>query len=180
MIKVIGLDLGKTWGWSLIQDRIPGTGMGPMVEFGEETIGDDPLRNASSGMVYHTFQRWLRKFLDRNWPKCLCFESVRFTRGFSYVDGQKGILLAELEAREIEYYGVPIAQLKKWATGSGRASKDDVVAAIRNQWTAKLPAGFGQESWDGRWKLTDNMADAMWAGHHAYVTLWKARMEEQK
>jgi hypothetical protein len=164
-LKVAGQDLGKTWGWALLALTRGGT---PDIGFGEESAGNDALTNASAGMIYHTYRNWLRGFLDREEPNLLVYESVRFTRGQSYIEGQKGILLAELEDRGIPYYGLPIGTLKKWAAGHGKAKKYHVMASV--EWRWQRHGGFRQpRPWDKRKRLTDNMADALWAAHHGWV-----------
>jgi len=166
LYKVVGQDLGKTWGWATIESSIDAR---PIVSFGEETAGNDALANASAGMIYHTYATWLRDFLDQEEPDLLVYESVRFTRGVSYIEGQKGILLDELERRSIPYYGLPIGTLKKHAAGHGKAKKFHVMSAAAWRW--HRGSGFGQaRQWDQRKKLTDNMADALWAAHHGYVS----------
>ena len=140
----------------------------PGVRFGEESAGNDALTNASAGMIYHTYWNWLVEFLDKEEPTVVCYESVRFTRGVSYIEGQKGILLARLEEREIPYFGLPIGTLKKWGAGTGKATKEQVMRAVMDRWDAD--GGFEQRKpWDGRKKLTDNMADALWCAHRAWV-----------
>ena len=162
--KAVGQDLGKTWGWSIIHDL---GGPAPTIIWGEESAGNDATTNASSGMIYHTYQVWLRGFLDREEPDLLVYESVRFTRGVSYIEGQKGILLAELEARGIPYYGLPIGTLKKWAAGHGKAKKYHVMSAVTWLWQDTF---LQPKPWDMRKKLTDNMADALWCAHHGWAT----------
>jgi Holliday junction resolvasome RuvABC endonuclease subunit len=163
--KAVGHDLGKTWGWAVIEDWAPDP---PVIRFGEETAGNDALTNASAGMIYHSYRTWLLDFLDKEAPTVLCYESVRFTRGVSYIEGQKGILLAELEEREIPYFGLPVGTLKKWGAGHGKAKKPQVIQAVRDRWQED---GFLQvKPWDQRWRLTDNMADALWCAHRAWVT----------
>jgi len=164
-LRIFGQDLGKCWGWATIlqsdSDAIP------EIDFGEEEAGNDALTNASAGMIYYTYRRWLQGFLEDVHPTLAVYESVRFTRGMSYIEGQKGILLSELELRGIPYYGLPIGTLKKWATGSGKADKKEVMRAVRDRWGP----GFSQLGpWDNRKKLTDNMADALWCAHHGWST----------
>jgi len=163
--KAAGLDLGKTWGWAVMNRDTDY----PLIRWGEESAGNDATSNASSGMIYHTYRTWLREFLDKIQPDLLVYESVRFTRGVSYIEGQKGILLAELEGRGIPYYGLPIGTLKKYATGHGKAKKYHVMSVVAWRWNRK--SGFAQaRPWDQRKKLTDNMADALWCAHHGWTT----------
>jgi Holliday junction resolvasome RuvABC endonuclease subunit len=161
-MSVLGIDLGKTWGWATFD------GTEPEIRFGEESAGNDALVNSSAGMIYHTFQRWLWAKLTTYRPSLVVYESVRFTRGMSYIEGQKGVLLAALEDRSIEYYGLPIGTLKKWGAGTGKATKAQVMEAVKDRWTD--PDGFGQSRpWDNRTKLTDNIADALWCAHHGWT-----------
>ena len=131
-------------------------------------MGSDAVNNASSGMIYYTFSLWLRSFLDTEKPSLLVFESVRFHRGVTYIDGQKGILLAMLEARETPYYGLPIKTLKQWGGGTGMANKGQMIQAVKDRWDD--PAGFAQDKkWRKGKSLTSDMADALWCAHHGWV-----------
>lgn len=162
--KILGVDLGKKWGWAVIEQDADRR---PLVRFGEETLTNDALLNASAGMVYHGFQTWLKLILLQEMPSLVVYESVRFTRGMSYIEGQKGILLAELEGLGVEFYGLPIGTLKKWAAGTGKATKTQVMQAVVDRWME--PDGFNQDApWDGRRKLTDNIADALWCAQHGW------------
>jgi Holliday junction resolvasome RuvABC endonuclease subunit len=64
------------------------------------------------------------------------FEEVRAHRGTAAAHWYGGFLAhltAWCEHRAIAYQGVPVATIKKHATGKGNAGKDDVIAAMKAQ-----------------------------------------------
>lgn len=163
MIRVLGLDLGKTWGWCRMTQPFDDARI--LCAFGEQSLPD--VKMTSAGMVYSTFHRWLHQELH-NTPDLVVYEAVRFNRGMSYIPGMTGVLLAELEQRSLPYVGLAVNTLKKHATGSGRATKAQVKQAVRDEWQARIQ---GSSRWDKRWRLTDNMADAIWCAHYGLQQL---------
>jgi Holliday junction resolvasome RuvABC endonuclease subunit len=61
------------------------------------------------------------------------------------------------EERKIPYEGIPVATIKKHATGKGNAKKDAMMEAARARW----PSVALED---------DNHADALWIGDLASVT----------
>lgn len=159
-MKVLGLDLGKTWGWCVIEYD-PEEGV-RSAETGEETVPDSVDRLGSRGAIYLFFKRWLEGKVAEVAPDFVAFEAIRHNRGFSYIPGQTAHLTAHLEEREVPYAGFGLTTLKKRGTGHGRAKKGQMIEAAKEAW----PGG-----WDNRSNLTDNQADAFWAAVHGAETM---------
>lgn len=140
-MRVLSFDLGTTFGWALQDDGLE--------EFGEvELVGDE-------GERYLRFLQLATSMLHAKLDETgfVAFEDVRFSRGASYIPGQRAMLMALCVMLEIPYVGVGVSELKKYATGNGNANKDDMIAAARE--IVDYP------------DLTDNMADAILVGRWA-------------
>lgn len=89
--------------------------------------------------------------------ECVVLEEVRRHLGVDAAHAYGGALAVVTEwceARHIPYEGVPVATIKKHATGKGNAKKPEMMAAASSKWPAM--------------KLEDdNHADALWLGDFA-------------
>lgn len=149
MNSILALDLGSQLGWAVRLHN------GPIVS---GTISFKPGRFEGAGMGFLRFQRWLEETETNARPlRSVYFEEVRAhvgTLAAQVYGGFVSHLTAWCEAKSIPYQGVPVATIKKSATGKGNADKKAVIAAI----TAK---GFQPHD--------DNEADALalllWAIH---------------
>ena len=123
---ILALDLGTTTGWGLR------TGDG-LITSG--TVSFRPGRFDGGGMRYLRFSNWLAEVDRLSGPiAAIWFEAVR---GHSGTDAAHvfGGLLATLtswaELRGIPYSGVPVATIKRYATGKGNANKEAMITAAR-------------------------------------------------
>jgi len=95
-------------------------------------------------MRFIMFRSWLVKMMQVVEPQLLVYEQCHH-RGGAATQVLVGLetLVLELCARyKVEHAGVHTATLKKWATGSGRASKEDMKgAAERLLLDATKPSG---------------------------------------
>ena len=138
---ILALDLGTTTGWSVRhQEQI----LSGFVSF-------KPGRYEGGGMRYLRFKNWLTEMLSSVGEiQAVYFEEVRRHQGVDAAHVYGG-LLATLtswcEHHNIPYQGVPVATIKKHATGKGNAKKDEMIAAAK---------GRGHESVED-----DNEADAI-------------------
>jgi hypothetical protein len=149
---LLALDLGTSTGWAL-QERN-----------GRICSGSQPFRPQryeGGGMRFLRFQRWLTELshspaspgqplIDQ-----VVFEEVRRHAGVDAAHaygGFLGQLCSFCEQHSIPYQGVPVGTIKRFITGKGNASKDQVIAAIR---------GLGHSPVD------DNEADALALLHWA-------------
>jgi Holliday junction resolvasome RuvABC endonuclease subunit len=137
-MKLLALDLGTATGWAVGEvDRKPVYG----------TEGFALGRFDGGGMRFLRFQRWLEEVLQG--VDQLAYEEVRRHLGTDAAHvygGLQAILTKECELRAIPYQAVPVGTIKRFATGRGNASKQDMLAAI----TAR-----------GYLPLDDNAADAI-------------------
>lgn len=137
-MNVLALDLGTVTGWAVLVD-------GQVRSFGEkEFVGDKPER-------FIGFDNFLGQLLYDHEIDWVVFEEVNFNRGFSYIPGMMALLWVTCINRDLGFVGVNVSSLKAWATGSGSASKEDMIEVANGH------LGADQQ-------LTDNMADAILAG----------------
>lgn len=138
---LLALDLGTTAGWAL-------RGKAGLITSG--TLSLRPGRFDGGGMRYLRFSNWLGEIhAASGWLGAIWFEEVRRHVGTdaSHVyGGLMATLTAWAELRGVPYQGVPVATIKRHATGKGNANKDAVKAAVR--------------SW-GYAPVDDNEADAL-------------------
>ena len=150
---VLALDLGTKTGWAIAKgDDVIASGMS---EF-------RPGRFEGAGMTFLRFGRWLDDLL-RNAGRIdiVAFEEVRAHAGTLAAQVYGGFLAhltAWCERNSIAYQGVPVATIKRHATGKGNASKDLVAAAMKargfhpcddNEADALAIAVWAIETWGG-------------------------------
>ena len=126
--SVLAIDLGTITGWAIRNDRcriLHGT-----AEF-------RPTRFEGGGMRYLRFGKWLDQTLEvTGGIDAVYFEEVRRHIGTdaSHVyGGLLATLTAWCEDRSIPYGGVPVGTWKRHSCGKGNASKDEVIAAMRER-----------------------------------------------
>ena len=97
------------------------------------------------------FRELVSHLRDGGTVDAVAYEEVRRHAGTDAAHVYGGIIAmigAECEALKIPYRGIPVATVKKLATGKGRAAKDEMIAAMQ--------AATGVEPG------TDDEADAWW------------------
>ena len=123
---VLALDLGTTTGWAL-------RGQDGGITSGTMTF--KPSRFEGGGMRYLRFRSWLAEVADLSGGLTrMVFEEVRAHAGTDAAHLYGGFLAhlsAWCEERGIAYEGVPVATIKRFATGRGNADKAAMIAAIR-------------------------------------------------
>jgi Holliday junction resolvasome RuvABC endonuclease subunit len=123
---VLALDLGQKTGWAV--RNTDGAIASGTVEF-------KPSRWEGGGMVYLRFRAWLQEVDETAGAiGTVYFEEVRSHRGVAAAHAYGGFLAhltAWAEANKIPYRGVPVATIKRHATGKGNADKDAVIIAVR-------------------------------------------------
>lgn len=137
-MTLLALDLGTTTGFAYGTKHAHVGGI--------QSFKND--RYSGGGMRYLRFRRWLDELNGIEKITEVVFEEVRAHKGVDAAHvygGLMGQLTAWCEDHEIPYEGVPVARIKKFATGKGNAGKDAVIAAVR--------------SW-GYEPIDDNEADA--------------------
>lgn len=142
-VPVLALDLATRTGWAL------------RARDGSVTSGVqvfDLRRGESPGMRFLRFRRWLNEVLDTSYgftgrtlagelgAGVIAYEAAHHRGGHATAVGV-GLTTIALEVaagRALEVTSVHTATLKKHATGSGRAGKDDMVRAAAKRWPAQV------------------------------------------
>jgi hypothetical protein len=123
---VLALDLGTTTGWAL-------RGQDGGITSGTMTFR--PSRFEGGGMRYLRFRGWLTEMAGlANGLSRVAFEEVRAHAGTDAAHlygGFLATLTAWCEQEAIPYEGVPVATIKRFATGRGNADKAAMIAAMR-------------------------------------------------
>ena len=127
MTSVIGLDLGTECGWARLD-------AGKAQTIWAYGTWDCSLSKFDSPHIrFQKFERNLRTHLVLGLDHVF-FEAVRAHKG---VDAAHiyGAFLAKLQELCAEYdvasEGIPVGTVKKFATGKGNASKDEMVASVQ-------------------------------------------------
>lgn len=138
--STLALDLGTKTGWALDCDGRAVSGVWDL----------KGGRYEGGGMRYLRFRRMLEEAHAANPFQMVFFEEVRRHLGTDAAHIYGGLLAtltAWCEERKIAYGGVPVATIKRHATGKGNADKGAMVRAARARgWTP----------------VDDNEADALW------------------
>jgi hypothetical protein len=125
MKSILALDLGTTMGWAT---KVPA---------GVIVSGVTNLRGGrfeGGGARFLRFNQWLEGRIAR--IDACYYEEVRrhlSTDSAHIYGGLLGILQAFCESRQIPYIGVPVATIKKHATGRGNANKQAMIQAARDR-----------------------------------------------
>jgi len=136
-MNILALDLATKTGWA------HSDGSSGVQDF-------KPRRGDSPGMRWVEFQAWLRRILDACPTDVIAYEQAHHRGGAATHVAHSLIGIVEKVAaeRNIELTNRHTATIKKYATGNGRASKEDMMEAGRNS--------FGIDFID------DNECDAVW------------------
>lgn len=143
-MSILALDLGTKTGWAMID--------GP-VRFGTWDL--TPTRYDSQAMRFIRLEDRLRATFANTDIKLVVFEKVEFaktTQAAQIWGGLFATMAAWCHKSGIEFEGVGVTVLKKFATGKGNAKKPDMIAAcVERGWYVR----------------DDNQADACWLLEYA-------------
>lgn len=119
-MRILALDQGLKTGWAS-QDERGG------VECG--TLKFEADRGESKGIRYLKFRNWLNQMLDSINPEVVVYEQTHHRGGYATEVGYAFTTrIQELCAdRKIPFKATHTGTLKKFATGSGKADKSDMV-----------------------------------------------------
>ena len=130
-MTIVGFDLGTKTGYCVIYDS------------GDVRSGVWNLqeRHGQHDMREITFQSLLAHLLADTKPRLVAYEMPHLRGGAAtaVLSGLVGILKAECQYRKISYTDFHTATLKKFATGKGNASKEEMVEAARIRWGKVFP-----------------------------------------
>jgi hypothetical protein len=124
---IITLDLGTKTGWAIKRESSSLITSGVM-DF-------TPSRYDGGGMRFVRFRAWLRMLEFDDPLEAIYFEEVRAHAGTDAAHIYGGFLAhltewCESRPSPLPYQGVPVGTIKKFATGKGNASKQEVIAAM--------------------------------------------------
>ena len=165
--RIIGLDLGTNCGIAFVDVHKSGH-LNDVMILGQWDLSVGPY---DTGPLRHIR---LKQFLAILQPDLIMFEDVKFSGGkdrhkpgasiqaivarvatsIEFIGGLKVTVTTWAEERGVPAHGVGISQIKKFATGSGRANKIDMINACNERFGTNFnPETYVEEG-------TDNMADA--------------------
>jgi crossover junction endodeoxyribonuclease RuvC len=121
--SILALDIATRTGWAY--------GRG---EFGAETF---KAPKGNPALRLRDFRVWIEEFLDDLGPELVVYEMPVRTHASSAQRNLSVALISRVEeaaaVRSIPARGCYSSALKKWATGSGTADKDAMIAAARRE-----------------------------------------------
>jgi Holliday junction resolvasome RuvABC endonuclease subunit len=137
-MSTLALDLGTSSGYAIYEN-------------GEIISGVNKLRHdrRASGVRALDFYRWLTQMIREHGITYVYFERVYAHSGTeaAHLYGYfMHTLAAVCEEKRIECAGIPVTTIKKFATGKGNATKEEMIAAAKSR-------GFNPQ--------TDDEADAL-------------------
>lgn len=124
--NILAFDAGGKTGWASFKNE--------RLESGVATFA--LKRGESKGMIYILFNAFLHKILDLIKPDLVIFEQT-FSIGRAAQETMIGMntrIQEACEKRGIDCTFVYPNQLKKYATGSGKANKEDMVKKANDKW----------------------------------------------
>jgi len=140
-MNVLSIDPGTKTGWATLSNGGLYSG-----------VQDFSLRRGESGGIrFLRFDTWLEELIQRSKPNVIVYEQPHH-RGGSATEICVG-LVTHLQriaaAHGIEYTSCHTATLKKFATGSGNAGKQEMLQAA-------------EKTWPEQQIETHDQADALW------------------
>jgi len=128
MSEILSLDLGRSTGWCLYDSDAP-------IELESGTFTVPLERGESKGMMFLRWRRWLTGMIKTEAPELVVYE-MPHCRGGAATDTLVGMSTRIMEVCErfgVQYTPVHSATLKKFATGTGRGDKLDMIRAAQNR-----------------------------------------------
>lgn len=119
---ILGLDCGTHTGWAITRND------GTIFESGVQDFSK--RRGESNGAMFLRFRQWLYELMTHCTIQFVAYELAHHRGGAATEIGVNlaGRVQEQCAALNIEYVGVHTGTLKKWATGSGTASKEQMMA----------------------------------------------------
>lgn len=124
--KVLALDLGTKTGWAFGSSLDPSVVMHGWQDF-------SPGKFSGGGMRYLKFENWLGEIVAQSHATEVVYEGVRRhvgTDAAHVYGGLMATLTKFCEKCALPYAALPVQTIKKWATGKGNASKEQVRDAV--------------------------------------------------
>jgi len=124
---IAAFDPGGDLGWALG----PACGVNPL-RSGQLHLKEG--RFEGGGLRYLRLLRWLERIHEDTPLDLVAFERVAAHKGTDAAHvygGMVAIITSWCESAGVPYAGIPVGEIKKHATRSGKADKDAVIAAMR-------------------------------------------------
>jgi Holliday junction resolvasome RuvABC endonuclease subunit len=139
-MRILALDFGCKTGWASLTSGFVESGV---QEFNLE-------RGESPGMRFLRFNVWLDRMIQIVQPKIVVYERAHHRGGWAteLLIGMITRLQEKCAAERVEYSPVHSSTLKKFATGSGRSDKTQMIKACIKRFPGNPP-------------IDDNEADAL-------------------
>lgn len=167
-MNILALDLATRTGWALYEN---GRIMSGVQDFSKQ-------RGESNGMLFLKFHRWLEQAGDVRFDSAMLAHGIKSEprfhllvyeqahhRGGAATEIAVGLVAhaqAFCAAWNVEHTSVHSMTLKKWATGSGKASKEQMCAAAMGYLIAAVESGSAADTSAWRHRIADdNEADAI-------------------
>lgn len=150
-MKVLGLDIATRTGWCLYDTEADTYEVG--------VINLTPGRNEPEGKRFWRMANQVPDVLRGVGAVVIERTMTRAKRAAEVLSGLTAVVLVELEERDIEYAFVHALTLKKFATGRGSATKEEMINAVNLE--GRLDKVL----------VDDNEADAYWL-----VRYWQEEM----
>lgn len=164
-MRILSLDQATATGWAVVEDS------GAVVASGIWKLADRKRTGESRGMRYIRFRHQLAAAIEEYKPAMICHEQTLLRGGAAteIANGLKALILEAAAFHGLEVSCVHTTELKKWATGNGRAEKPEMIRAA-NLLSGRVPSD-------------DNEADAILIGLWAssiYGTFPAPQWEKKK
>ena len=144
-MRIIGIDPGTACGWAVYEGR-------SVVASGTWDLSS--RRFEGGGMRFVRFRKLFSELLWVGGPADLvAYEEVRRHLGVDAAHVYGGItshLQQICEEARVPYTAIPVATVKKLATGKGNADKLAMIAAANQKWALQLGPKDDDEA-DARW-----------------------------
>lgn len=126
-MKILSFDLGRYTGWAVLED-------GRLLATDEVDLGED------DHMRYANFARLYRRLAADHGPDVVAYERVVHNTGYGnhVIQACRGIVEAETGLMGLLCVPVNVMTAKKVVAGTGRATKDDMRAALVGRYGNEL------------------------------------------
>jgi Holliday junction resolvasome RuvABC endonuclease subunit len=123
VMNILALDLGTHTGYAVCE--------GGHILSGTKKL---PHKKSAPGLRFLDFRRWLIQIIEDRDINEVCFERVCAHSGTEAAHCYGGFmytLASVCEEFNIKCTGIPVGTIKKFATGKGNASKEEMIAAAK-------------------------------------------------
>lgn len=126
-MRILALDQATVTGWAVVEDT------GAVVASGTWKLADRKRTGESRGMRYIRFRHEIEFAIKTYQPSVICHEQTLLRGGAAteIANGLKALILEAAAFHGLEVSCVHTTELKKWATGNGRAEKPEMIEAAQ-------------------------------------------------